>query len=496
MIQINIQNEGLTPIVIAKDITGAGGPYILDLVDSMSTIAKEWMDLEDFGNAANFLFRVDATDVRFPGQYELILCDKNGINIVTDLANVVYQDYDPEEYTEDNFYYDANDVIKIVQGPKGDKGDPGPQGIQGPQGETGPQGPQGTQGEQGIQGPQGTQGTQGEQGETGPQGPQGTQGTAGQDGITPHIDSTTKHWIIGTTDTGVIAEGQQGPEGPQGTQGEQGTQGTAGQDGITPHIDSTTGNWFIGTTDTGVHAQGPEGPQGTQGEQGTQGPQGETGPQGPQGTQGTAGTPGTNGQDGITPHIDSTTGNWFLGTTDTGVHAQGPQGTQGTQGEQGTQGPQGETGPQGPQGTQGPQGETGPQGPQGTQGTAGYDGITPHIDSSTNHWMLGTTDTGVNATGPQGPQGTQGIQGPSGAEKIWTGTYAQYQAEISQHGVDPQMMYCITDGVAIQSDWNQSDSTAADYIKNKPTIPSGTFETWTFTLSDSSTVTKSVFIGS
>jgi hypothetical protein len=35
---------------------------------------------------------------------------------------------------------------------------------------------------------------------------------------------------------------------------------------------------------------------------------------------------GTNGQDGsngITPHIDSTTGNWFIGETDTGVHAQG-----------------------------------------------------------------------------------------------------------------------------------------------------------------------------
>ncbi len=38
-----------------------------------------------------------------------------------------------------------------------------------------------------------------------------------------------------------------------------GEDGTDGEDGVTPHIDSTTGNWFIGTTDTGVHAQGERG---------------------------------------------------------------------------------------------------------------------------------------------------------------------------------------------------------------------------------------------
>lgn len=32
------------------------------------------------------------------------------------------------------------------------------------------------------------------------------------------------------------------------------------------------------------------------------------------------------GDDGITPHIDETTGNWFVGDTDTGVHAQGEPG--------------------------------------------------------------------------------------------------------------------------------------------------------------------------
>jgi hypothetical protein len=56
--------------------------------------------------------------------------------------------------------------------------------------------------------------------------------------------------MIGSTDTGIVAEGQNGLNG---------TNGTNGTNGVTPHIDSTTGNWFIGTTDTGVHAQGPAG---------------------------------------------------------------------------------------------------------------------------------------------------------------------------------------------------------------------------------------------
>ena len=54
----------------------------------------------------------------------------------------------------------------------------------------------------------------------------------------PSIDPTTKHWMIGNEDTGVLAEGT---------------------DGVTPHIDPETGNWFIGTTNTGIHAQGAPG---------------------------------------------------------------------------------------------------------------------------------------------------------------------------------------------------------------------------------------------
>jgi len=62
------------------------------------------------------------------------------------------------------------------------------------------------------------------------------------------------------------------------------------------------------------------------------------GSDGQNGSNGTNGTNGNDGADGITPHIDPTTGNWFIGTTNTGVHAQGPAGQNGTNGTNGQDG--------------------------------------------------------------------------------------------------------------------------------------------------------------
>ena len=57
-------------------------------------------------------------------------------------------------------------------------------------------------------------------------------------------------------DSGVKAQGPIGQTGPQGQQGEQGPQGADGENGITPHIDETTKHWMIGNTDTGIVAEG------------------------------------------------------------------------------------------------------------------------------------------------------------------------------------------------------------------------------------------------
>lgn len=84
---------------------------------------------------------------------------------------------------------------------------------------------------------------------------------------------------------------------------------------------------------------------------------------------------------GATPHIGDN-GNWYVGTTDTGVKAQGNTGKDGATGATGPQGPKGDTGATGPQGPKGDKGDTGPRGatgPQGPQGPAGSSDIPVYL---------------------------------------------------------------------------------------------------------------------
>jgi hypothetical protein len=92
--------------------------------------------------------------------------------------------------------------------------------------------------------------------------------------------------------------------------------------------------------------------------------------------------------EGTAPHIGEN-GNWFIGDTDTGVHAQGPQG------------------------------------PQGNPGPDGQDGITPHIDSTTGNWFIGNVDTGIHAQGPQGNPGQDGQDGLTTRIQVNGTTYTQ-----------------------------------------------------------------------
>lgn len=64
---------------------------------------------------------------------------------------------------------------------------------------------------------------------------------------------------------------------------------------------------------------------------------------GPSGKDGNDGSDGKNGQNGVTPHIGSN-GNWYIGTTDTGVPATGPAGKDGSDGKDGSVGPAGKDG--------------------------------------------------------------------------------------------------------------------------------------------------------
>ena len=163
---------------------------------------------------------------------------------------------------------------------------------------------------------------------------------------------------------------------------------------------------------------------------------------------GVKGDKGDKGDDGLTPSIGQN-GNWFLGTTDTGVPATGPQGATGAPGSDGATpqiGANGNwwiggtdtnipaTGQQGATGASGSDGitpnigangnwwigetdtgvpATGNQGGSGETGGSGEAGLTPYIGTNGN-WWIGETDTGVSAAGVQGPQGPQGEQGDNG----------------------------------------------------------------------------------
>lgn len=72
---------------------------------------------------------------------------------------------------------------------------------------------------------------------------------------------------------------------------------------------------------------------------------------------GANGTNGIDGDDGITPHIGSN-GSWYIGSTDTGIKAQGEQGPKGDTGTTGPKGDTGATGSQGPKGADGANGKT------------------------------------------------------------------------------------------------------------------------------------------
>lgn len=96
------------------------------------------------------------------------------------------------------------------------------------------------------------------------------------------------------------------------------------------------------------------------------------------------GLPGSDGLDGLpglTPHVGEN-GNWWIGTTDTGVLV----------------------------------------------GAQGDEGITPHIGENGN-WWIGLTDTGISASGPQGADGRS-------AYDIFKTYYPDYQGNESEWMID------------------------------------------------------------
>lgn len=135
----------------------------------------------------------------------------------------------------------------------------------------------------------------------------------------------------------------------QGIKGDKGDKGDPGEDGDTPYI-GDNGNWWIGGVDTGIKAEGSDGADGSDGSDGKDGQDGED---------------GEDGKDGLTPYIGSN-GNWWIGTTDTGIKAAGANGADGKDGKDGINGKDGKDGING---------KDGADGKNGTNGKDGADGV-------------------------------------------------------------------------------------------------------------------------
>ena len=142
------------------------------------------------------------------------------------------------------------------------------------------------------------------------------------------------------------AEGWGNPISLRGLKGDKGNDGQNGTDAPVPNIKG--GYWYIGETNTGIKAEGKDGSNGSNGSNGTNGKDGKDGKDGvtPTITINSEGYWVINGQTSTTkakaetPHIGSN-GNWFIGTQDTNIKAQGPKGDTGATGAQGDRGERG-----------------------------------------------------------------------------------------------------------------------------------------------------------
>ena len=173
--------------------------------------------------------------------------------------------------------------------------------------------------------------------------------------------------------------------------GERGEQGEKGEDGTMPVISvklDTDGKYYWTVNGEWLLNSGNKIP--VTGEKGDKGDKGDN---------------GTAGSDGLTPYIGDN-GNWWIGTMDTGVKAQGNIGTDGQTPHIGDNGNWwiGTT-------------DTGVK----AQGDKGADAIAPQvrINADTNEWEISAdggktwNSTGVKATGDKGNTGAQGEKGDS-----------------------------------------------------------------------------------
>ena len=180
-------------------------------------------------------------------------------------------------------------------------------GADGQDGKDGAPGRDGVDGKDGAPGKDGVDGKDGAPGRDGVDGKDGAPGQDGKDGTTPRLKIGDDNiWYVSYdggqswTSLGIKATGEKGDKGDKGDAGVDGKAGT------TPLLKIGDDNlWYISYdngqswTSLGVRASGDKGDRGEKGDKGDK---------------------GDKGADGLTPFIGEN-GNWWIGTTDTGVKA-------------------------------------------------------------------------------------------------------------------------------------------------------------------------------
>ena len=219
-------------------------------------------------------------------------------------------------------------------------------GVAGEAGKDGADGENGTDGKNGINGTNGKDGINGVDGKDGVDGKAGANGKDGINGKSIEVQRATEYiqWRYeGDEWQNLVAIAD--ITGPAGQNGKDGANGK------TPEfrVNENTLQWRYVGDEIWLNLYDLTALKGADGRDGADGINGKDGVDGKDGADGLN---GADGKDGNTPFIGEN-GNWWIGTNDTGVKAEGKDGSAGEKGDTGEKGEKGDKGDKGDKGQNG-----------------------------------------------------------------------------------------------------------------------------------------------
>ena len=240
---------------------------------------------------------------------------------------------------------DWHDLVALTE-LRGAAGEAGKDGADGENGTDGKNGINGTNGKDGINGVDGKDGVDGKAGANGKDGINGVDGKDGINGKSIEVQRATEYiqWRYeGDEWQNLVAIADiTGPAGQKGADG---------ANGKTPEfrVNESTLQWRYVGDEIWLNLYDLTALKGADGRDGADGINGKDGVDGKDGADGLN---GADGKDGNTPFIGEN-GNWWIGTNDTGVKAEGKDGSAGEKGDTGEKGEKGDKGDKGDKGQNG-----------------------------------------------------------------------------------------------------------------------------------------------